>query len=132
MWYHTIRSPPPTSLGQRYKNHGVIDLSDGPGPLGLQFDAINTDLASISGCMRRLGWKLYGFLLDPPTALKVEEPNNANSGDTTPPRARQLWEYGGDAIADARMYEGEGARKDTALFHIKYGLQPGRVLKISE
>ena len=121
MWYHTTRSPPPANMS-------------GEDPdLLLALAALKTEVEELDECMRYLGLKLDAYGVPPLSSIAFweEESDDESNGDTRPTRG-ELWECGGDAIADAQLCEGKRARNDPEIFRVKYGLLPEIVLKISE
>ena len=137
MWYHTTRSPPPANLGQRgsaaCNNLELIGPSGEDPALLLALAALKTEVEELDECMRYLGLKLDAYGVPPLSsiAFEEEESDDESNGDTRPTRG-ELWECGGDAIADAQLCKGKRARNDPEIFRVKYGLLPEIVLKISE
>ena len=47
-------------------------------------------------------------------------------------QSANTWAHGGDAIIDAKLYDGLGGRRDSSVYKKLYGLDPKWVLEISE
>ena len=94
-----------------------------------QLIAKNTELEN---WLRRMTYVFENSKYSLYKAFEDGELNSAESADWKIIGEGNEWEWGGDAVFDAYMYEGKDRRTDPEVFQLLYGFPPETVRRISE
>jgi hypothetical protein len=106
----------------------LLALEQGEPPMDLKIASLEDQVSSLKSVSKGYTRIRHSFI----SRFNLDKLGNATDEDMAIIAQGSLRASGGDAIFDAKLYQGPGKRRDTSSYKQLYGLDPQRVSMIGK